>query len=683
MARPTTICLNMIVKNEAHVIKSTLTTLLKYIRFDYWVIVDTGSTDKTIEIIEAFFAKHAIPGKIYETPWKDFGSNRTDAFEKAFGLTDYVFVWDADDSIHGRFVLPGALTADSYRFKFGDAAGIRFSRPQLFNNRKKWKYVGVLHEYSTCMEACGQPVDVTGDYYFVSGRSGSRNKDPQKYLNDAEVLERACHEAIQAKDPIHNRYAFYCAQSYKCAGKKEAALEWYKKVLATEAGNQEKYVSCMEIYDLCESQDRAPEGLSYLVDSYRYDRERVECFYRLIKYYCIRGMPEIALMYYGQIQNYYENIYCAESQVTKLFVKHGEHTFYLPYYVIIVTGRLKKHSLSAKMYDIIFKHGFAEVAEWWIHHLFTNMQFCLEEIPIKPEFLENMFAYIGALRHKKILLKDSHNEIITRLVERFRPVMCDPSTALAPAPARPAPPMSILFSMTTCKRLDLFKQTMYSILNNWLDIGRVDHFLCVDDNSSEADRQEMKATFPFFEYVFKGPEEKGHRESMNIIWTKLNGLKPTFWIHMEDDWMYFQKKAYITEGIKYLDRYEGARINQVVFNKNYGDIYSDMGISGGIEIEREFLLHEKRSGLPGKNCGYWPHYSLRPSIVRTKVILELGNYDSANTSFEKDYAIKYHSADYQTGFFPSIYSLHIGKQHWEKEGKNAYALNETAQFNPK
>ena len=49
-----TICLNMIVKNEAHVILETLINLTSYIDFDYWVISDTGSTDNTKEIIQTF-----------------------------------------------------------------------------------------------------------------------------------------------------------------------------------------------------------------------------------------------------------------------------------------------------------------------------------------------------------------------------------------------------------------------------------------------------------------------------------------------------------------------------------------------------------------------------------------------------------------------------------------------------
>ena len=50
-----TICLNMIVKNESHIILSTLKNVLEHINIDYWVISDTGSTDDTIDIREVNF----------------------------------------------------------------------------------------------------------------------------------------------------------------------------------------------------------------------------------------------------------------------------------------------------------------------------------------------------------------------------------------------------------------------------------------------------------------------------------------------------------------------------------------------------------------------------------------------------------------------------------------------------
>ena len=56
----TTICLNMIVKDEAHIIQKTLENILYYVDLDYWVICDTGSTDDTVNIIESFFKEKNI-----------------------------------------------------------------------------------------------------------------------------------------------------------------------------------------------------------------------------------------------------------------------------------------------------------------------------------------------------------------------------------------------------------------------------------------------------------------------------------------------------------------------------------------------------------------------------------------------------------------------------------------------
>ena len=54
MAYDKSICLNMIVKNESHIIRETFENLLNSIKFNYWVISDTGSTDGTQDIIKNF-----------------------------------------------------------------------------------------------------------------------------------------------------------------------------------------------------------------------------------------------------------------------------------------------------------------------------------------------------------------------------------------------------------------------------------------------------------------------------------------------------------------------------------------------------------------------------------------------------------------------------------------------------
>ena len=54
------LCLVMIVKDEEDTIKRCLTAVAPFIK--YWVIVDTGSTDKTIDIINETMKELNIPG---------------------------------------------------------------------------------------------------------------------------------------------------------------------------------------------------------------------------------------------------------------------------------------------------------------------------------------------------------------------------------------------------------------------------------------------------------------------------------------------------------------------------------------------------------------------------------------------------------------------------------------------
>ena len=206
------LCLNMIVKNESHIIKNTLIKLLKKVKFGYWVISDTGSTDNTKELITEFFKEEGIPGELFDDEWKDFGHNRTVALDHAFGKSKYLMVFDADDEICGDFVLP-ELTKDSYHLQFGDANGTSYTRTQFINNKKKWKYVGVLHETITSIEPTHGMEIITGNYYTVSGKNGDRSLDVNKYFKDAMILEKAYEEAIKNNDNIYNRYGFYCANS--------------------------------------------------------------------------------------------------------------------------------------------------------------------------------------------------------------------------------------------------------------------------------------------------------------------------------------------------------------------------------------------------------------------------------------------------------------------------------------
>lgn len=288
-----TLCLNMIVKDEAHIIKETLTLLMTHFPITYWVIDDTGSTDGTQDIIRTFFAERGISGELFETPWRNFGYNRTEAFNHAYDKTDYVLVWDADDSVEGNFRFPSPLTADGYTFIFGNNGGFRYNRLQVFNNRKHWRYVGVLHEYPECCESAGPSVHVHGDYYFVSGKSGARSKDPQKYIKDAEVLERGIEE-----EPNNERYVFYCANSYKDACDLDKSLKWYTRRTEMDGWVEEKFVSALEIGHIYRKKGDMPNAIFWWLKAYQFQPRRAESLYEITKHYRETGNCHTAQIFY-------------------------------------------------------------------------------------------------------------------------------------------------------------------------------------------------------------------------------------------------------------------------------------------------------------------------------------------------------------------------------------------------
>ena len=67
------VCLNMIVKNEAKNLPRLFDSLKDII--DDYVIVDTGSTDSTKEIIKEYWNKLNIKGHVEVVPFKNFAYN--------------------------------------------------------------------------------------------------------------------------------------------------------------------------------------------------------------------------------------------------------------------------------------------------------------------------------------------------------------------------------------------------------------------------------------------------------------------------------------------------------------------------------------------------------------------------------------------------------------------------------
>ena len=676
------VCLNMIVKNESHIIGRTLENLFSFIPFSYWVISDTGSTDNTKEVIRDFFKERGVPGELVEHEWRDFGYNRSKALECAYNKSDYLLIFDADDSIMENFVLPSPLLLDRYNFKFGK--GFSYVRPLLVNNRKKWCFKGVLHESLTNMEVINGETTISGDYYIESGRLGNRSKNPNKYYDDAIVLEKAFVDDFAKDYPMACRYAFYCAQSYKDAGEKyiDKSIEWYKKCLTLHNWDQEKYYSCLMLGDLSMRKQNSVDAVKYWLKSIEYDQERIEGIVMAMNFFKANDQHLLVCSLFNRFKGYQKTF----PKNDKLFLFEVLYRYDMELLYLSCAHFLKEYDAGyACCKELLFLDS---IDKDKVKSALSNMLMYPSQVegetngkvferanslmPTFPETHPSLFKVWDALfkNYSKTLIKYSKKFV----KELGGAPMIKPTT-------------TVMISFTTCKRFDLFSQTINSILNTWTDLDKIDYWFCVDDNSSEKDRECMRKLYPWITFSLKTPEEKGHVSSMNIIWGKLSELKPKYWIHMEDDFLFYEKCDYITKSITALSSkmMRDANVKQILFNKNYGEIVDDYSVKGEKILDAEFSLHDFRPGetFPYPNCQYWPHYSFRPSLIDVKTILKLGDYTSPNTFFEMDYAKKWAAMGFKSAFFNKLVCKHIGRltgHRGEADKKNAYMLNEVGQF---
>lgn len=283
--KKSTICLNMIVKDEKDVIERCLASTLPTI--DYWVIVDTGSKDGTQQIIKDYMQRQNVPGQLFERPWVDFAHNRNEAIDLAKGKADYLLFMDADEYLEfaDDYKRP-SYDKDCYYGEFSHS-GTKYERVKLITTQGDIKYFGVLHE------AIHIPQDASvgnlEKIICVATAEGARSKDPEKYLKDAKVLEKA----LEA-DPDNTRYIYYLGQSYLDADEYELALKQFQRRVLYPGWDEEKFVAGV---NLALMQDYLDMPKETVIESYQkahmFRPWRVEPLYYLASYYKDLGEYEL------------------------------------------------------------------------------------------------------------------------------------------------------------------------------------------------------------------------------------------------------------------------------------------------------------------------------------------------------------------------------------------------------
>ncbi len=236
--RPTVSCC-MIVKDEEAFLAKCLESVKPHV--DEIVIVDTGSTDSTVDIARRF------TGKVYFHPWEDSFSKARN-YSLSYATKDWIFIIDADEELLPesgplvREAVANAGSADALLINIISvyASGKRAARHNLeriCRNNGAIRFEGIVHNQMTgAKEIRASKVELK--HYGYDLNEKKRN---EKFLRTAGLLKKTIEEDPENPLPHHYLGASYLSLGMHddCIRESLLAIE-----LADKQGNTDTALLC-------------------------------------------------------------------------------------------------------------------------------------------------------------------------------------------------------------------------------------------------------------------------------------------------------------------------------------------------------------------------------------------------------------------------------------------------------
>ncbi|GAF67080.1 putative glycosyltransferase [Bacillus sp. TS-2] len=257
-----TISLCMIVKNEEAVLARGLDTVKDIV--DEINIVDTGSTDKTVEIAKQY------TDRIFYYEWTgNFAAARNESFK--YATKDYILYLDADDVLleedqrklkELKESLDPSVDSVSMFYNAGmDSFGnvtLRYRRNRLVKREKNFKWGGDVHNY---LNVYGKIInsDVAVTHKKIK-HAVSRNLSIYK-------------KKIERGDSFSARDYFYYGNELRENGHPEEAIKAYDQNIELKEGwIEDKFYACINKADCYRNLENPEKELESLFQSFLFSK---------------------------------------------------------------------------------------------------------------------------------------------------------------------------------------------------------------------------------------------------------------------------------------------------------------------------------------------------------------------------------------------------------------------------
>lgn len=282
----------LMVKNEETSIVKTLQPFIDG-GLQQFVVLDTGSTDNTVEITQQLFSQHKLEqAYVIEQPFVDFSTSRNyliDQAESLFPHTKFFAMADAEwyiNNVQGllKFCHDNINSREQafYIALMTDYSGIKshnefFYLTRVFRAHRSIRFKYPVHEDIFVYPKKNIPKDV---FYIYHPTKISHDRSIERNKQDVKMLLNALEQ-----QPNDYRILYFLGQTYVNLGEYEKGCEFYKKAMSAVKDNeihQRIHYKLAQIYEKINQWDTA---LYHYLESYNADQKKAEPLIRIANHY--------------------------------------------------------------------------------------------------------------------------------------------------------------------------------------------------------------------------------------------------------------------------------------------------------------------------------------------------------------------------------------------------------------
>ena len=316
--------MTMIVKNAGDNFKNILKENLSII--DRWTILDTGSTDNTIDIINKFLVDKK-KGKLYQEPFINFRDSRNRCLDLAGRECKFCIMLDDTYIVKENLrdflnIVRGDQFSDSFSLFIKSNDNV-YNSNRIIKSESNLRYIHKIHEVISHMNNKNIIIPLKNAHIFDYRSDYMENRTINRKEYDLKILFEEYDE-----DPTDPRNLYYIAQTYNIMEKYDLAFEYYLKRVEhpTEGFIQEKINACFEAARMTNFKLNKPWELceELYLKSYKMDETRGDALYFLGIHYYLEKNYEIAYKY---MKKCFELGYPEHCQYS---LKPSLHFYFLP-----------------------------------------------------------------------------------------------------------------------------------------------------------------------------------------------------------------------------------------------------------------------------------------------------------------------------------------------------------------